>query len=184
MSFAHIGKKSHLGVKHTPESIAKIVAAKLGKKASPETRQKMSIAKRGRPCTLETRAKISDANRGENGPNWKGGISFEPYCPKFNEDLRARIRAFFEYRCLACGKSTEDNQRKLGCHHVEYNKEACCDGKPIQFAALCARCHGRTNHEQYRWEIMLHRIIDEIYGGRSYFTQEEFREMRKCRETH
>jgi hypothetical protein len=28
-----------------------------------------------------------------------------------------------------------------------------------------------------RWEAMLHRIIDEIYDGRSYYTKEEMLEV-------
>lgn len=141
-----------------------------GKTASEETRRKQSIARKGKRC-------------GEESSNWRGGISFEPYCPKFNNDLRRRIRAFFEYRCVACGKHTKENitsngdSWQLSCHHVEYNKSACCDGKPVRFAALCIKCHNRTNHSRERWEVMIHRIIDEIYDGKSYFTKEE---MSKC----
>ena len=121
---------------------------------------------------------------GPNSPRWLGGISFEPYCPKFNKDLKRRIRAFFEYSCITCGKSTEENRRALGCHHVEYSKTACCDGEPVHFAALCNRCHARTNNDRARWEAMLHRIIDEIYGGRSYYTKEEWEALRSDRSKH
>lgn len=110
------------------------------------------------------------------GPNngcWLGGLSFEPYCPKWTKDLRNRIRAFFNYECLVCGKSTEENVKQLSCHHITYNKQACCDGKPVQFAALCITCHAKTNKDRDRWEAMLHRIIIEIYDGRSYYTKEE-----------
>ncbi len=113
---------------------------------------------------------------GDRSPTWQGGISFEPYCPKFNDDLRQRIRAFFDYECIACGKHTT---RQLNCHHVEYNKLACCDGEPIHFAALCNKHHAMTNHDRARWEAMLHRIIDEIYGGRSYYTKEEWDALRR-----
>ena len=115
---------------------------------------------------------------GQRSPVWQGGTSFEPYCPKFNDDLRSRIRTFFDHRCMLCGKSTEENKRNLGCHHVEYNKLACCDGKPIHFTTLCNSCHAKTNRNRPRWEAMLHRIIDEIYDGRSYYTKEEYIKMR------
>ena len=173
-SLSHIGNKSHLGIKHTPETIARMSAIKTGKKLSAETRAKISASHVGRKFSPETRAKLSLSNRGENGSNWQGGISFEPYCPKFNPDLKRRIRAFFDHRCIICGKTTEENKQNMGCHHVNYNKSACCDGKPVRFAALCLKCHGKTNHEQERWEAMLHRIIDEIYDGRSYFTKDEW----------
>lgn len=147
--------------------------AHIGKLKSLETRQKMGLAKAGIPKSPEHIAKIS----GANSPNWKGGISFEPYCPKFNEGLKKRIRTFFNYECTLCGKTTPENRRNLSCHHVEYSKSACCDGKKVHFAALCDKCHARTNHERERWEAILHQIIDQIYDGRSYFTKEEWKEM-------
>lgn len=146
-SLAKMGNKHLLGYKHTPESLAKMSAS------------------------------LKGVNRDKVGPlhsNWKGGISRGKYCPKFNNDLKIRIRAFFKHECILCGKTTNGSVRQLCCHHVEYNKNACCDGKSFNFAALCEKCHAKTNRERARWEYMLHRIIDEIYGGRSYYTKEEY----------
>jgi hypothetical protein len=118
---------------------------------------------------------------GENSPSWKGGISFEPYCPKFNADLKRRIRAFFDNQCSLCGKTKKENGESLSCHHIEYNKAACCDGKPVQFAALCRSCHSKTgaSNDRNRWEDIMHCIILEIYAGRSYYTKEEWKELNK-----
>jgi transposase len=116
---------------------------------------------------------------GQENNFWKGGISFEPYCPKFNNDLKERVRSYFNYECVICGKTTEDNGRALAVHHVEYDKTACCHGKPVQFAALCHRCHSKTNHNRENWEAILHRIISEIYNNRSYYTQEEHLKIKK-----
>ena len=127
------------------------------------------------PKSKEHRGKISTATMGNKNHNWAGGISFEPYCPKFNKDLRKRIRAFFEYRCVTCGKTEEENIIKLSCHHVSYNKNACCDSKPVHFASLCVSCHSKTNHDRIRWENMINRIINDVYNGRSYFTSDEWR---------
>ena len=189
------------GKKLSPAHIANRTVAQQGKKRSEETRHKISVAltgkkqsmehtmhcaegHRGRHRSDEAKAKISATlkmdirRRGENNPNWKGGISFEPYCPKFNRDLKKRIREFFQNKCLLCGITAEDNTRQLSCHHVNYNKNACCDGKPIHFAALCSTCHSKTGGgERPRWEEIFHRIIDEMYDGRSYFTKEEWREI-------
>jgi hypothetical protein len=114
---------------------------------------------------------------GENNPMWRGGISFEPYCPKWTKELKERIRARFDYECIMCGKTTEENGEELSCHHVEYNKMSCCDGKPVHFASLCCKCHSRTggsDKNRVKWQTMIHRIIDEIYGGKSYYTKEEY----------
>lgn len=116
--------------------------------------------------------------RGEKHPSWKGGISFEPYCPKFNKDLKERVRAYFGFCCMICGKTEEENGRALSVHHVEYDKKACCDGKPVQFSALCHHCHSKTNFDRERWESMLHRVILEIYNGRSYYTKEEYKKLK------
>lgn len=159
---------------------------------SEEHKRKISCSLLGKPGrfknkhhTIETRQKISKATSGKNNPNWKDGISYEPYCPKWTPDLRRRIRAFFNYECVLCGKSQNENITKTGklyqlhCHHVEYNKMACCDGNPIHFAALCNSCHAKTNNNRKIWEEILHRIINEIYNGHSYYTKNEWNIIKK-----
>lgn len=128
-------------------------------------------------CRPEVRIKIGNGNRGYKNGNWKDGASFEPYCPKWTPELRERIRAFFNYECILCGKSTEENGKALSCHHVEYNKEACCDGKLVHFAALYNSCHSKTNYNRKYWEYIIHTIIKEIYNDRSYFTKEEYKQI-------
>jgi hypothetical protein len=187
------------GHKFSPEICAKLSAMRMGRKRNPISaakqaiaikkrwedpvyREKMVLARIGKRHSDETKRKMSLAQCGEKSYLWQGGISFEPYCPKFNEDLKRRIRAFFDHHCMMCGKPTEENKAALSCHHVEYNKQACCDGKPVHFAALCGRCHWRTNNDRFRWEAIIHRIIDEIYGGRSYYTKEEWnRAVMQCK---
>lgn len=126
------------------------------------------------------RKEIMQERCGSNNPNWLGGISFEPYCPLWTKELRQRIRSFFNNECVICGKTTEENKKKLHCHHITYDKNACCDGKPIHFAALCNSCHSKTNgnsENRARWEAILHRIIDEIYDGKSYYIKEEYKNL-------
>lgn len=186
------GENHYLYGKHlSDEAKQKISKANTGKKRSPEVIKAISKNSSGKNNGMygknhsdETKQKISKANTGkltgEKNPAWKGGISFEPYCPKWTEEFRNRIRAFFGYRCALCGLPQEwNNDAKLSCHHVEYNKMACCDGEPAHFAALCKKCHIRTNRDRDRWESMIHRIIDEIYDGRSYYTKEEYKCLKK-----
>lgn len=126
-----------------------------------------------------TRCAAHNTAKGENSPNWKGGISFEPYCPKFNADLKRRARDYFDNRCILCGKHRNEQDQELSVHHVEYDKNACCNGKPVHFAALCKNCHSKTHNNRNRWEKMLHVVIDEMYNGKSYYTGEEYEQMTK-----
>lgn len=133
----------------------------------------------------EIRKRISKSRLGKytgsNNPNWRGGgIDKKLYCEKWTPEFRNRIRAFFDYECILCGKSQEDNNEALSCHHVYYNKSACCDGTPVCFAALCKSCHGKTGCDKDRWQKMIHRIIDEIYDGKSYYTKEEYIYLNMC----
>lgn len=203
---AHRGNKNHnYGKPRDPETCKKISITKRAQKvhASLETKTKMSLVRKGRKFsqahrsalaarrigyhhTEETKKKLSAAssrNCGEKASNWQGGLSFEPYCPKFNEDLKRRVRAYFENRCILCGMTAEENSENLSVHHVTYDKMICCNGKPVQFAALCHGHHTTTNYDRPRWEAILHRIIDEIYGGRSYYTKNEWKEATACDST-
>ena len=195
MTGKRIGDKHpNYGKPVSDETKKKISDANLGRKRTDEQRLKLSDSKKGEKNPMfkkskenpfygknhsdETKLKISTNRRGKcvgtENKNWRGGSSFEPYCPKWTKDLRVRIRAFFDNRCVLCGKDRRCQKKELSCHHVDYNKTACCDGKPVQFAALCSKCHAKTNADRPRWEAMLHRIIYEIYGGKSYFTKDEW----------
>lgn len=181
-SFRKKASQSHTGFKQSPETIEKRAQKLRGREIT--WKDKLSKVNMGKKLSEETKAKISKSNTGrcagDKHPNWQGGLSYEPYCPRFNKELKERIRAFFDYKCAICGKAQEDNNNyALACHHVEYNKQACCDGLPVCFAALCSSCHAKTTNsgDRYRWTDIIHRIIEEIYNGRSYFTKEEWSEI-------
>ena len=168
------------GKRPSEETRIKMSAAQKGRHHSEETKAKISAIHKGKYVSEETRKRLSNAFSGEKSSKWQGGISFEPYCPKFNRDLKRRVREYFDNRCVICGKEAKDNSRRngnvilLSVHHVEYDKLACCHGKPVQFAALCHSCHSKTNNDRAKWEAMLHKIIEEIWNGRSYLTKDEW----------
>jgi len=201
MSESRKGNKNNLGNIASAETRKKMSKAKignkysLGNKASEVTKQKMSIAHKGIPKSEEWKQKIAESHTGmhhlseeskqrigkartelysgENHPNWKGGISFEPYCPKFNEQFRRRVRAFFNHTCVLCGAT--QSKKNLHVHHIHYQKDSCCNGdSPKMFAALCDRCHSKTNYNREHWTGILSAIIINNYGGRSYLTEEEY----------
>jgi hypothetical protein len=135
----------------------------------------------GIPRSEITRRKISEAKMGEKNPQWKGGISFEPYCILFNNEFKERVRAFFGYRCIETGLTQEEHLAKWGeslhVHHVNYRKESCCDEtiKPL-FVAIAHDIHTATNHNRKRWE---QHFTEMIYSndptGKCFFTKEEIK---------
>lgn len=167
------GNKNCVGRKISEETRQKILEAL----NDPDYKRKQSEAHRGNKYSLgairseETRRKIGAAKNGENNPHWRGGISFEPYCPKFNNEFKERVRSFFGHRCAECGEP--QNGYKLHVHHVNFNKMSCCDGTPPLFVPLCTSCHSKTNHNREYWEQHFTRMINEYHGGMCYFAKEE-----------
>ena len=130
---------------------------------------KESILKRGRGkfCSKECYDKWQSENlSGENSPAWQGGLSFFPYCSKFNEAFKERIRDKFGRVCFLCGKTEEENSQKLSVHHVNYSKDCLCDDdKSCQFVPLCASGHGKTNFNREYWqEYIMAKLRSRIDG--------------------
>jgi DNA-binding CsgD family transcriptional regulator len=109
---------------------------------------------------------------GSGNPSWNGGVSFEPYCPKFNENVREEVRNKYNRCCIICGKNEKENIvrksgkfTKLHVHHIDYNKLQGCEGHVWKLAPLCNSCHGKTNHNKKLWETKISEMIfifDEV----------------------
>lgn len=84
---------------------------------------------------------------GELNPNWQGGISFIPYCNKFNNKFKEAVRERDNYTCQLCG--AEQNGRKLSVHHIHYDKKNCYP----DCIALCASCNSKVNGNRDYWEL-------------------------------
>ena len=88
---------------------------------------------------------MSKLQTGENNSNWNGGTTFFPYCPKFDEDLKEKVRTYFNRECYLCGKTEKDNKTKLSVHHANYDKMVCCNDIEPLFVPLCKSCHAKTH---------------------------------------
>lgn len=89
---------------------------------------------------------------GEGHPFWRGGVSFEPYPPEFNERLKEKIRRRDCYICQRCGMMQKESlgefQKKLAIHHIDYDKENCDESNLI---ALCPKCNSDVNFNREYW---------------------------------
>ena len=77
---------------------------------------------------------------------WMGGLSFEPYTPEFNKELKAQVRKRDDYICQLCGKY--QTEPKLEIHHIDYDKKYTGYANLI---SLCKSCHAKTSHNREYW---------------------------------
>lgn len=120
---------------------------------------------RGGHHSEEVRQRISTTNKirghrppilmGEKSSQWKGGLSFLPYCPKFNEKLKESIRKRDNRTCQLC--SVKENGQKLSVHHIHYDKENC---EP-DLISLCRRCNFKVNNNRDYYENLFMIILKE-----------------------
>lgn len=145
--------------RHSEKTKELIRKSRVGSKSSEYTKYKMRLSHLGDKCNL-----------------WKGGISFDPYCPKFNDEFRNRVRFFWDYKCgnTECGKTQEENKAKLSVHHVHFDKQVCCNDKPAMFIPLCRTCHSITNGNPKKYIKIYEDLIIEKFNGKSYYTKEEY----------
>ncbi len=170
-------KQKITGKKRTYEQCLRIGNAKIGKEPWNKGKKGVQIGpNHGKNFSQEWKNKLSTYRKGvyckEKHPLWKGGISFEPYCPKFDEQFKERVRAFFNHTCVLCGE--KQNGYKLPVHHVEYDKYVCCNGNPPLFVLLCKSCHAKTNFNREYWAMFFNEFIHIQYGGKCYYTKEEY----------
>jgi len=99
----------------------------------PEVAKKISEAKKGIPLLKF---------RGSGHPNWKGGLSFEPYTIDWTETLKKAIRERDHYLCRKC------NQYGNVIHHIDYDKKNC---NPNNLINLCRSCNSKINKNRNFW---------------------------------
>lgn len=146
------------------------------------------------------------------------GQSFYPYCERFSESLKERVRKFFGDKCVICGKTQKENHNKrLDVHHVFVEKLACCESKiedmdlvrnrfPKGIAMfgnpnfsekelqcirmmipMCIADHSRVHksepgdmkYEDTYYRKMFTEMILSKFEGKSYYTEDEFKELQK-----
>ena len=129
-----------------------------GKTHTDEFKIQMSKSKKGKwSYNIEQKQRqFENTPRGSNHPNWKGGISNEPYCINFNKDLKIKIKLLYSNKCFLCNASG----KSLDIHHIDYNKKNC---DPNNLITVCRSCNSRANfdrnwHTEWYQALMYHRF--------------------------
>ena len=155
LTYHEIGKKFNCSGAH----IRRLVIDTFGKEKYNDIKQH---------TLKEAGVKLGKLQRRENHPNWQGGLSFLPYCSKFTKALKEKIRNFFARKCYVCGKTEEENGRKLDVYHVNYDKMVCCNTIKPLFVPLCLKCHLRTNRNREFWEEFFTVSLEYLTNGKCF----------------
>jgi len=128
-----------------------------------------SNSNKNKTFTYEQRKKISESKTGENNPsfgkygdlnpNWKGGISNNPYCSIFSQkEFREIILERDGYKCLNpyCAKK----YNRLNIHHINYDKKECDKRNLI---TLCNICNSKANADRCWHKAWYRAIIERRY---------------------
>lgn len=165
----HKISESGVGKHHiTEEEKKRLSVLNMGRMVSEITRSKIPNGNKGKIRTESTKNKLSESHKGKpgwftdkkrpeisgiNNYNWRGGISYEPYCHKFNNELKERIRDRDYRTCQLCG--VKENGRKLDVHHIQYDKKNCSP----DLISLCLGCHRKVNHNRDYWETYFQDLL-------------------------
>ena len=102
---------------------------------------------------------------GEKHPNWKGGLSFEPYDSNFTEKFKKLIRKRDGYICMKCDKpehqELQEFKRKLAIHHINHDKKCTI---PENCCTLCLNCNIEVNYKRKHWTKFFQSLLSERYG--------------------
>jgi len=147
--------ESHKGIKLTKEHKQSLSESRKGHIVTEETKQKIRLANTGKKQTEETIKQY----KGELASNWQGGLSFLPYPPEFNKEIKKQVLERDNSICQNpnCVHLSEG----LDCHHIDYDKQ---NNNSENIITLCDRCHTKTNYDREYWtefyqNIMINRIV-------------------------
>lgn len=116
----------------------------------------------GKTHTEESLKKMREAQIGRVGVNaahWIDGRSFLPYCHKFNEKTKEKIRIRDNRTCQLCG--AKEGGKKLCIHHIHYDKQNC----DPDLISLCEVCHAKTLSNRDYYEKLFCGMLKKVVSG-------------------
>lgn len=159
-------KISRIGKKHSYTSKLKMSEShkgcnnpNTGKPRSQYIKEKISKSHIGKLHSEETKIKLSIMNSGDKSLNWKGGISFLPYCSKFDKKRKATVRKFFNYLCICTGEPSYN--KALSVHHIDHDKEQGCNGKPFNLVPMCDSHHSKEQYNKQEYAAYINKTLRE-----------------------
>ena len=112
----------------------------------------------GKHHSLESRIKNSCTAQGIKVEDFDGFMKEKPYCEKFNNKLKEKIRNKYDRKCFICNKDEFKNKYRLSVHHVDMNKQCGCDDNKCILIPLCISCH-RIVHNDL-WKSRLEYLVN------------------------
>ncbi len=168
MSEQRSGTNNHMYGKNQSEKTKKIISEKMkgtvgywtGKKRSEITKHKISCKKSGVKLSKDTKLKMSISKSGANHPNWKGGVSIEPYCNVWSDnEYKNDIKNRDGNLCL--NPYCLHHSNNLVIHHIDYIKKNC---HPFNLITVCVSCNAMANKDR-KWHTYWYQaIIHKRYG--------------------
>lgn len=93
---------------------------------------------------------------GPEHPRWRGGVSYLPYCYKFNEKLKEAVRNRDNRTCQFC--NIKENGKKHPVHHIHYDKQNCHP----DLITLCISCNSKVNSNRNYYEnLFMNKLNDK-----------------------
>ncbi len=101
---------------------------------------------------------------GKNNPNWKNGISFEPYPSEFNRKIKQQIKKRDNYICQA--KDINSCKGDLVIHHIDYDKN---NNTPQNLVTVCNKHNSFFNSNREHWKNYFKMImfIKELFNPKN-----------------